>query len=371
MRILACYYTHKPGGFCKRLYRLMAALVTRGHSVDYYTLDQPPLAVSNAGVHVHLIPFPLKQRSGVIFWGLFLLIAPLLLIQAAYVKRPDRIVAFGAFYAALLRPVRALTGVQLTVFIRSLVFKINELNNLPMAVQALSNAVDHFGLSGADTVVCMSNCMAEEIGRKFGTIRGKIRILSNDLPTPNIKGKALDLGTSVNNETLVIGCSGVLDTRKNVLLAIQACGNFSLAHDPQKVLLVIAGAGPLLNQYRFYVEERQIKNVKFLGWQESLANLYASCQLVVHPSLHEGVSNSLLEAIADGLPILASNCPEHKELLVNPDLLFEPEATALTRKLQYILDTPQALIDLRSKTQQLRTQLSFDWDKAACSTIES
>jgi glycosyltransferase involved in cell wall biosynthesis len=349
----------------------MAALVARGHSVDYYTLDQPPATVSNTGVNIHLFFFPLKQRSGVIFWGLFLLIAPLLLMRAAYLKRPDRILAFGAFYAALLRPARLLCGAPLIVFIRSLVFKINALNDRPKVAQLISNSIDRCGLNGANTVVCMSHCMAEEIRRKFGTNCEKIRIVSNDLPTPSSAGTHMNFGNAANNETLVVGCSGVLDVRKNVLLAIQACGNFSLHHNPQKILLVIAGSGPLLSRYRLYVEEKQIKNVIFLGWQDSLADLYASCQLVVHPSLHEGVSNSLLEAIADGLPILASNCPEHKELLANPALLFEPEATALTRKLQDILDTPQALIDLRSKTQQLRAQLSFDWEKAACSTIET
>ena len=42
MKVLSVYYTHKPGGFCKRLYRLLNAMQNSGHEVHYLCLDAPP-----------------------------------------------------------------------------------------------------------------------------------------------------------------------------------------------------------------------------------------------------------------------------------------------------------------------------------------
>ncbi|MDZ4785063.1 MAG: hypothetical protein SGJ02_03190, partial [bacterium] len=69
MRVASVYYTHKPGGFCKRLYRLLNVLAEAQHQVTYFTLDQPPPSSLSTNINIRIIPFPFQDRSGLLFWG--------------------------------------------------------------------------------------------------------------------------------------------------------------------------------------------------------------------------------------------------------------------------------------------------------------
>lgn len=53
--------------------------------------------------------------------------------------------------------------------------------------------------------------------------------------------------------------------------------------------------------------------IEYLGFQNDIYSIIASCHAVIHPSYHEGLSNVLLEAAATGRPIIASNIPGCRE----------------------------------------------------------
>lgn len=368
MKVLACYYTHKPGGFCKRLYRLLNALSAAGHEVYYLTLDPLPTQVS-LKAEVKIIYFPIKKRSGALFWISLVCMLPILLFKEAKEIRPQRLVAFGAFYSAMWLPVRFWFRVPLILFIRSLVFKINKVNNEPILLRAMSNVLDWIGLKIASKVVCMTKSMQRELQDFYGLNAHKTVILGNDVPKVQV-GQKLPIVSSIPQGSLIVGCSGVLDSRKNIGLVIDAVRICNQQNSQRKIYLLIAGNGPLYNSYADLISQQEDQHVKLLGWQEDLRHFHASCQLVVHPSLHEGVSNSLLEALASGLPVLASDCREHEELLKHNELLFKPELPTLTSKLAELRDSPSALQSIQSLCSELTPSLQFDWDKQACNAIE-
>lgn len=100
----------------------------------------------------------------------------------------------------------------------------------------------------------------------------------------------------------------------------------------------IAGDGYLRPELESYAVKLGIdQNILFHGWmgKAELLTLYQKVDCIVNPSLYEGMSNVLLEAMACGLPVIASN-------VTGNDVLVENKWTGYL----FDLDKPEELIDL-------------------------
>ena len=125
-------------------------------------------------------------------------------------------------------------------------------------------------------------------------------------------------------------CVGSIEERKNVLLAIKA-----LHHLPDDVSLVIVGRQtPYSDQMHEYVlEHRMHSRVQMLHNvpDDDLPALYRMADCFVYPSRYEGFGIPIIEAISQGLPVVActGSCLEEAggpdSLYVSPD---DPEAMA-------------------------------------------
>jgi glycosyltransferase involved in cell wall biosynthesis len=72
--------------------------------------------------------------------------------------------------------------------------------------------------------------------------------------------------------------------------------------------LWIAGEGPLRASLEEQAEALGVKpRVRFLGWREDTASLLAACDIFVCPSRHEPLGNVVLEAWAQGVPVVATD----------------------------------------------------------------
>jgi glycosyltransferase involved in cell wall biosynthesis len=81
----------------------------------------------------------------------------------------------------------------------------------------------------------------------------------------------------------------------------------ALARVPN-VYLWLAGEGPLKAELMKLAEELGIKpRVRFLGWRDDTADLLSTADLFVCPSRHEPLGNVVIEAWAQGLPVVAAD----------------------------------------------------------------
>lgn len=97
---------------------------------------------------------------------------------------------------------------------------------------------------------------------------------------------------------------------------------------------------------------------------DDLPGLYASCALLVFPSLAEGFGLPLLEAMACGAPVLAARAGALPEILTRDDALFDPaDIPALTALLRRWLEDPDARAELAAHGR--RRAREFSWEGVA------
>ena len=107
--------------------------------------------------------------------------------------------------------------------------------------------------------------------------------------------------------------AGRLIEKKGLPVTLRAFASFLKRY--RNATLTIAGEGPLLDQLQSLADELKIgNNVSFTGFisQEQLRDLYYRSHIFLHPSEtgpdgnQEGIPNSMLEAMASGLPVFAT-----------------------------------------------------------------
>jgi glycosyltransferase involved in cell wall biosynthesis len=114
----------------------------------------------------------------------------------------------------------------------------------------------------------------------------------------------------------LIGLVGRLWPQKRVKDAIWATDLLKTVHDD--VHLLIVGDGPERNRLRRFRDNVGIADrVHFLGHRDDVPRLMPHLQIVWSTSGYEGQSNAILEAMSLGLPVVATDIPGTRDLVVH------------------------------------------------------
>ena len=180
---------------------------------------------------------------------------------------------------------------------------------------------------------------------------------------PGLKIKVINNGVDVKKfypakkpiDQPMILCTSRLGQRKGVEYLIQA-----MALVPKAKLLLV-GSGALELKLKQLVKKLHLSSrVKLLGMVEHgrLGPIYRRARLFVLPSLSESQSNSLLEALASGLPVVATNIGGNPELVNSQNGILIPAANsrALAEAIIQALNQPWPKISLGQQ---------FSWAKTA------
>ena len=133
-------------------------------------------------------------------------------------------------------------------------------------------------------------------------------------------------------------------------------------HLPPEYNLLIAGAGPEEEKVRNVANSKT--NVHYLGYQskQNTISLIRGSDLLIQPSIMEGMSSTLLEAMGCGTCIIASNVGGNPEIIENnkTGVLIEPNNT------EKLLDKISDLLTEKGKRSKmvdegLKTIVKYDW----------
>ncbi len=122
------------------------------------------------------------------------------------------------------------------------------------------------------------------------------------------KRKEIEIPT----EAFLLLSVGELNKNKNHEVVIRALSMI----DNDNIYYIICGSGMLDDYLQKIIEEFGLENrVKLLGFRNDVAELYAISDLFVFPSFREGLSVSLMEAMASGLPCVVSDIRGNRDLV--------------------------------------------------------
>jgi len=110
------------------------------------------------------------------------------------------------------------------------------------------------------------------------------------------------------------------------------------------VHLLLVGEGELLEKMKERVRWESVPGVHFLGRRSDIPQILAASDIVVLTSKREGLPRALLEGMARGLPLLATDVRGNRELVedgVNGFLVPLGDVEALSRALEKLIDSPE------------------------------
>lgn len=168
-------------------------------------------------------------------------------------------------------------------------------------------------------LIAVSRAVADVFRERSVLPEGRIAVIPNGLDLDRLRsgdGRAFRQRLNVPEEDWLIGSAGRLVTQKGFDLLVRAAG--VLRQRGLSPWLAIAGEGGEREKLVREAEEHGVSDRLVLAGQvEDMPGFYAALDLFAFPSRMEGRSNALAEAMAAGLPIVATDIPGSDELITS------------------------------------------------------
>jgi glycosyltransferase involved in cell wall biosynthesis len=214
----------------------------------------------------------------------------------------------------------------------------------------------------ADRVVADSKATAGDLMRLYDVPSGRLEVIYSAAderfhPLPAAEAEALLDGLHVPRPFILT--VGTLEPRKNIARLVDVFLSLDLPHH----LVVVGGRGWLYGDLLAKLRHPRIlvpENVS----DSRLVALYNLAGFFVYPSLYEGFGIPVLEAMACGTPVAASNTSSLPEVVGQAGLTFEPEDTAaIAAALRQLAFDAALRDDLQSAGQEQAAK--FSWAASA------
>jgi glycosyltransferase involved in cell wall biosynthesis len=192
------------------------------------------------------------------------------------------------------------------------------------------NQLDRWSLRAAHQVVTLCRPFALAL-EKTGVRPERILVQHNTVNpfTPASPQHVLELRRSlgIGSGTLILFCAGRLSKEKGHLDLVQAVAQVRRECPDALFHLVIAGEGPERNSIQEAAAKLGVSHLLSLcGYQPDLVPYYTMSDIVVLPSHTEGSPNVMLEAMAAGLPVVATSVGGVPEIAIDGETALLVEA---------------------------------------------
>ena len=207
-------------------------------------------------------------------------------------------------------------------------------------------ALERVATSVTDLLVANAESVAEDTLRHEKVRTDKITTVYNGLPDTAFEPVP---PATIRTGSPVVLCIANLKIYKGHRFLLDAIAR--LRDHALPCTLVLVGEGPQRAALEEQAERLKI-DVRFLGTRTDVEPFLARADVVVLPSLHEGMSNAVMEAMAAGRPVVATDVGGTGELLRGRGILVPPsDPAALADGLGRVLGDPALAARLGAKAQ--------------------
>jgi glycosyltransferase involved in cell wall biosynthesis len=335
VRILYFVDGFYAGGKERQLAELLKFITTQGTVEAELVLMSPEMKypeVLNLGVKIHYL-LRRRKKDPLIFLRLY---------QLCVNFRPDIIHTWDSMTSFYAIPIAKLLGVRLVNgMIRDTPQRVAPFTKswirskitFPFSDVVVANS--QAGLSAYKTPPAKSICIFN--GFDWARLR---RLVDKDIvrsdfgiATPNVVGMVASFSDLKDYDTFLIAAQKVLATRNDVTF-------------------VAVGEGGQLERCRSLVAPQYRQNIRFLGWQEDVESIMNIMNIGVLATHTEGISNSILEFMALGKPVVATDGGGTKEIVVHEEtgyLVPPRDAAQFASRISELLGDPEKCKEFGSR----------------------
>lgn len=228
-----------------------------------------------------------------------------------------------------------------------------------------------------EKVVAVSDQVREHLLKDFGVAAGRVELIYNGIDGRRFSPKTKDerefekTKIGLDQRAKVIGHIGRLSSVKGQGFLIEAVGR--LRSQGRDIRCLIIGDGPEEKNLRRLISERRLEGVVFLCSSVSRTDLALSVMDVfVMPSLQEGLGLSILEAQAQGVPVVATRVGGILTIIDDraTGMLVPPaDPAALSGAIAELLDNPALRDGIVGKAKRQVAE-KFSLEAMAQKTLE-
>ncbi len=198
-----------------------------------------------------------------------------------------------------------------------------------------------------ERLICVSEAVRRHHLRRTGLSPERYRVIRNGIDVGAFardeeRRRALRRRWSLSDDQPLLAFVGRLDRQKGVDTLLGAMAHLGARGAPAE--LVIAGDGPQRGMVENFVARAHGgAHTRLLGWRDDVAALLSAADVFVLPSRWEGFGLAAVEAMAAGLPVIATRVPGLSEVVAHgrTGLLLPPgDATALAEAIVELIEDP-------------------------------
>jgi glycosyltransferase involved in cell wall biosynthesis len=363
------YVSNQHSGVGNRVYYLSRELAKKGHEVHVLTKQEEYVSNKVNAYYVqipkHIFkipPVPLPQVS------IFNLLAYKKFEEIKYKIKPDLIDIQHVHVSPIVHMIKekgnlAITcqGTEIGLF--------NLSRNYLSFVNLVNSRFEKDTFEKSKIIITASEFLKKELISYYNLPSHKIVTIYNGIDIKEYEfSNTIKIGLKdklgVSNIILFVGG---FSRRKGIHILLKA-----LAEIKEKDwILIIVGGGDLKSREEFINLskslniENKIVNLPFISSRERelLKSILFEADIFVHPSLYEGFSLAILEAMAAGKAIIATRRGGTPEALNNSGILIKASSEELKNALELLISD----IELRKKYSNLAKERAkiFDWSHIA------
>lgn len=250
-------------------------------------------------------------------------------------------------------------------------YYLNILSDLPSPIRKIVEKRIQWCLNGADRIHAVSMAVKKNYIYKFNLPEQKINVIPNGIdvekfkPSEKEKVKLRFRKELVNHYPIIVYPARFdkKQKRHDVVIETIKILKENYKYNPFAYLIGNGDPGYIIKD----IKSSNLENSFFVGkiLHEKIINVYLVSDLCLFPTNYEGFSMALLEVVASGLPVIATDLPEIREIVDESNgILIKKNDPNLFAEAVVKLCEDKTLLNKKSKNSRKKA-LKYSWDRVA------